>query len=382
MNSEFRQQIIERERSRIDQYEIIQPLGHGTYGQVSLVRHKPTEQVFALKEFFKKPKAQAKPDSQDEKEKESSPIWEGIPRSATREFAFLLQLNHPNIVRVYDFMLVPDTGSAYLVMEKAMTDLTNLFDTKKTTYLKNVTLELKTVKRMMYQILSGVQYLHSLGIFHRDLKPGNILFCSESQDVVRTLNTRMDCIKITDFGLARQYFQPLHPLHCDGIVVSLYWRAPELLLGAKHYGPAVDMWAVGCIFAQFFRGGRLLFVASHKDNIDQLHIDQLHRIFLILGKPTSQQWPEMEHLQNYRAALGEANALPPFPALSHDRLLNELRGGGGAGGGQVEVAMNTQQLETTRNFLSQFLQINPAQRITAEAALRHPFFADILFPAS
>merc|ERR1712091_33384 len=104
-----------------------------------------------------------------------------------------------------------------------------------------------TVKSFLWQILMGLRHLHSNWVVHRDLKPSNIL--------VMGAGAEMGKVKIADFGLARSFQEPLQPLAENGVVVTIWYRAPELLLGAKHYTHAIDLWAAGCIFAELLRLG-------------------------------------------------------------------------------------------------------------------------------
>ena len=104
--------------------------------------------------------------------------------------------------------------------------------------LKGVPIPEFTVKSLLWQLLNGLDYLIQNGIMHRDLKPANILVTSQGT------------VKIADLGLARNFNEPLQPFYnSDKIVVTIWYRAPELLLGSRHYTPAIDLWAVGCIFA-------------------------------------------------------------------------------------------------------------------------------------
>lgn len=134
------------------------------------------------------------------------------------------------------------------------------------------------LKSLVYQLFNGLLYLHSCHVLHRDLKPANILITSEG------------VVKIADLGLARVVHQPLQPLFAsDKVVVTIWYRAPELLMGAKHYNKAVDCWAVGCVMAELaslrpiFKGEEAK-LDSKKNVLFQR--DQLIKIFEVLGKPT------------------------------------------------------------------------------------------------
>jgi len=110
----------------------------------------------------------------------------------------------------------------------------------------------RVVKSIMWQILNGINYIHNNWVVHRDLKPSNILIMGKGPDYGR--------VKIADFGMARLFQQPLRALHYDGVVVTVWYRAPELLLGAKHYTKAIDMWAIGCIFGELLTSSPLFQV--------------------------------------------------------------------------------------------------------------------------
>jgi serine/threonine protein kinase len=90
----------------------------------------------------------------------------------------------------------------------------------------------------MIQILKGIHYLHSRTVIHRDIKGANILISSKGE------------VKLADFGLARLFYPGNERVHYTNRVVTLWYRAPELLLGARNYTDTVDMWSVGCVFAE------------------------------------------------------------------------------------------------------------------------------------
>lgn len=133
------------------------------------------------------------------------------------------------------------------------------------------------LKSLIYQLFNGLIYLHSCHILHRDLKPANILITSSG------------VVKIGDLGLARLIYQPLQPLFAgDKVVVTIWYRAPELLMGAKHYNKAIDCWAVGCVLAELaslrpiFKGEEAKL--DSKKNVP-FQRDQLLKIFEVLGTP-------------------------------------------------------------------------------------------------
>jgi cyclin-dependent kinase 8/11 len=133
------------------------------------------------------------------------------------------------------------------------------------------------LKSLIYQLLNGLQYLHDSHILHRDLKPANILI------------TLTGIVKIGDLGLARLTYQPLQPLFAgDKVVVTIWYRSPELLMGSKHYHKAVDCWAVGCVMAELaslrpiFKGEEAKL--DSKKNVP-FQKDQLLKVIEVLGKP-------------------------------------------------------------------------------------------------
>jgi serine/threonine protein kinase len=125
----------------------------------------------------------------------------------------------------------------------------------------------------MFQLLSSVAFVHSRRYLHRDIKPGNLLMSNY-------------LLKIGDFGLARALTEPSRPYTPE--VSTLWYRAPEVLLLHGRYGPELDVWSCACVFFELLTNKGLFKGDSE--------IDQVHKIFHILGTPTGQEWPEIAGL--------------------------------------------------------------------------------------
>ncbi|KHJ44871.1 kinase domain protein [Trichuris suis] len=193
----------------MQKYEKLEKIGEGTYGTVFKAKNRNSHEVVALK--------RVRLDDDDE----------GVPSSALREICLLKELKHPNIVRLYD--VVHSHKRLTLVFEYCDQDLKKYFDSL------NNEIDPQTVKSLMFQLLRGLAYCHSQNVLHRDLKPQNLL-----------LNKSME-LKLADFGLARAFGIPVRCYSAE--VVTLWYRPPDVLFGAKIYNTSIDMWSSGCIFA-------------------------------------------------------------------------------------------------------------------------------------
>ena len=249
---------------------------------------------------------------------------EGIPSTAIREISLLKELQHPNIVRLYD--VVHTDRKLTLVFEFLYQDLKKYID------ICDAGLDLPILKSFLYQLLNGIAHCHHHRILHRDLKPPNLLINREGQ------------LKLADFGLARAFGIPVRSYTHE--VVTLWYRAPDVLLGSRKYSTPVDIWSVGCIFAEMANGRPLVAGTSESDQLD--------RIFRLLGTPTLQDYPGIVQLPDY------SPDLPPYPPP---------RGG-------LASLVPTLPPDGVE-LLSVMLQYDPARRITAQAALEHPFFFDM-----
>lgn len=197
---------------------------------------------------------------------------EGIPGTAIREIALLKELQHPNVVRLYD--VVHTDKKLTLVFEYLDLDL------KK--YLDQVEggLELQIIKQLLYQLCRGIAYCHQQKVLHRDLKPQNLLINREGE------------LKLADFGLARAFGIPVRQYTHE--VVTLWYRSPDVLMGSRRYTAPVDVWSIGCIFAEMHTGRPLFPGANDADQLDQ--------IFRTLGTPSESSFPGIIDLPDYKPA--------------------------------------------------------------------------------
>lgn len=169
-------------------------------------------------------------------------------------------------------------------------------------------------------------------------------------------------VKIADMGLARVFQAPLKPLAENGLVVTIWYRAPEILLGSKHYTKAIDMWAIGCIFAELMIRTPLFPGAEKKPN--EFQNDQLQRIAYWCGKLTPEIWPDCVKLPNWNK-LQELNIDEKRPSFA-----------------QHSTTIIREYGQSALDLLNEMLHYNPMKRITAKEALQHPYFQQKRSPPS
>ncbi|KAJ1913738.1 serine/threonine protein kinase, CMGC, CDC2/CDK sub [Mycoemilia scoparia] len=312
--------------SSFDSFDIMEKLGEGTFGEVHRAVRKSTKQVVALKKVLM------------HKEKD------GIPITALREIKILKSLKHRNIVPLIDMVVrTPPKSlsnhndndksqqpSIYMVFPYMEHDLMGLIENKR------VSLTIPHIKLYMQQLLEGTAYMHKNNILHRDMKASNLLINNEGR------------LMIADFGLSRPY-NPKERNNMTGNVVTRWYRPPELLLGDLKYTEAIDVWGVGCIFAEM-----LLEKALFPGTSDA---DQIAVIVKLCGTPDNTSWPGWQSLDN-------ASVISSFkPFRRHVR----------------EHFMRFD--DHAADLLDKMLMLDPKQRITAAQALDHPFFQSPPFPA-
>lgn len=287
----------------MERYERLAKIGEGTYGVVYKAREVTTGKMIALKKI--------RLEQEDE----------GVPSTAIREISILKELAHPNVVNFKD--VVHADKKLYLVFEYLDQDLKRYMDSVEL-------LRPALIKSYLFQLINGIAFCHDRRVLHRDLKPQNLLIDKTGK------------LKLADFGLARAFGIPVR--HYTHEVVTLWYRAPEILLGARKYSTPVDIWSIGCIFAEMVRKAPLFAGDSE--------IDQLYKIFHALGTPNDEMWERVTELPEY------AQTFPKW----HKRHI-----------GDTVSNLDAQGLD----LLSKMLIYNPDKRISASKALQHPYFRDL-----
>lgn len=276
--------------------------------------------------------------------------------------ALCSELSHANIIKLHEIIL--EDKCIFMVFEYAEHDLLQIIHhhTQPTRH----PIPPSTVKSIMFQLLNGCQYLHANWVLHRDLKPANIMVTSGGE------------LKIGDLGLARLFNKPLHSLFSgDKVVVTIWYRAPELLLGSRHYTPAIDMWAVGCIFAELlslrpiFKGEEAKMDSKKTVPFQR---NQMQKIVEIMGLPIKEKWPRLVNMPEY-------SQLSTLSASQHSKsgqsslekwyysTINSHSSTSAPSSSNSSLGTEGYRL------LSGLLEYDPEKRLSAKDALLHPFFA-------
>ncbi|KAF2638935.1 Pkinase-domain-containing protein [Massarina eburnea CBS 473.64] len=307
--------------SKIGEYELLQKLGEGTFGEVHKARHNRTGQIYALKKIL----------MHNEKD--------GFPITALREIKLLKMLSHENCLKLEEMAVERPKAEGrkrailYMVMLYMDHDLSGLLDNPDVHFTE------PQIKCYMLQLFKGLRYLHDNHILHRDMKAANLLINNRGR------------LQIADFGLARHYDEPI-PQRGKGngearrdyttLVVTRWYRPPELLLQLRRYTPAIDMWGAGCVFGEMFKRKPILTGQS------DLHQAQI--IFELVGSPNDQSMPGWSILPGAEPvkAFGvhSGNLATRFRELNHEGL----------------------------DLLKQLMMLDWRKRINAIDAIDHPYF--------
>ncbi|KAK7272540.1 hypothetical protein RJT34_29198 [Clitoria ternatea] len=290
---------------RADSFEKLDKIGQGTYSNVYRARDLEQRKIVALKKV-----------RFDNLEPESV-------RFMAREIHILRRLDHPNVIKLEGLVTSRMSCSLYLVFEYMEHDLAGLASHPGLKFTE------AQVKCYMQQLLRGLDHCHSCGVLHRDIKGSNLLLDNNG------------ILKIADFGLA-SFFDPNQTQPLTSRVVTLWYRPPELLLGATYYSTAVDLWSTGCILAELYAGKPIM--------PGRTEVEQLHKIFKLCGSPSEDYWrkSKLPHAtifkpqQPYRRCVAETFKDFPVPAI---------------------------------DLIETLLSIDPADRGTSASALKSEFFS-------
>ncbi len=333
----------------IDCYDILEQVGEGTYGQVFKGRDKVTKEIVALKKIRFYSKAQ------------------GLPLTSLREIKILKQLKHENMVCLKEIVTSVGSrewktgasrnvnggtvaeeerrGDIYLVLEYVEHDLAGLLDTA-------FLFPIPAVKFVVKQLLKVLSHMHEHAYLHRDIKCSNLL-----------INNNYG-LKVADFGLARRL-----SLRSSGEgssaedaltnkVITLWYRPPELLLGSRQYGPAVDLWGVGCIMAELLTG-RPTFHGKNE-------MEQVNMIFKVCGTPNEKSWPNHKNLAYYEKMLPSVS----YPDVLDSHLRTMAKKRPMVMGEHWDDYMTREAIQLIKRLLT----LDPRRRCTAAAALSAGWF--------
>ena len=313
-------------------------LGEGTYGRVFKGLDTETNQPVAVKRAKVEIRSAG-----------------GVHFTTIREIKVMKRLNHPNLMNLVEIFNEEgeseELTSVSLVMPFMQTDLGSIFSDR------SVVFTMSHVKGIILQILSGLDFMHSHWFVHRDLKPANVF-----------LDTSSGICKIGDFGFTRTFGTAHTGIHnrkrpfggyMTPLVVTQWYRAPELFFGSSHYGAGVDIWATGCIFSEMLprqhdiknRSGCTrgpLFDASND-------VEQLQKIFELMGTPSDELWPLAKQLPKHLLF----THLPPPPVAWPETLFPE----------------SCKAAAGTSGFLQALLAIDPNDRLAADEALKNDYLS-------
>lgn len=295
-------------------------LGEGTYAIVyqGHLRDNPKKLV-AIKKFKIQPSQQR----------------EGLNVDTIREIKYLQEISHPSIVALLDVFSSKDQNINMVIEYFPNGNMEELIKDKTVSY------GAADIKAWMGMLCRAIYYCHSHFVLHRDIKPNNLLIAEDGE------------VKLADFGLARSFADPMHQM--TSVVITLWYRPPELLFGAKHYGGAVDVWSMGMVFAELLI--RRPYAAADLSDPEALatnvgELAQLQKISEAVGTPTEKVWPGVSQLPHF------VEASPVTPVREKTFYMQMFPAAGSAG---VDLLMD-------------MLKLDPRKRVTARGALEHEWW--------
>lgn len=368
-------------KTKINQkYHIVGFISSGTYGRVyKAVERNPKidttspttgKELYAIKKF--------KPEKEGENVQ-----YTGLSQSAIREMSLCTELTHPNLIHLVEIIL--EDKCVFMVFEYCEHDLLQIIHHH--TQPPRRAIPATMIKSILFQLLNGLHYLHQNWVMHRDLKPANIMVTSSG------------AVRIGDLGLARRFDKPLASLYSgDKVVVTIWYRSPDLLLGARHYTASIDLWAVGCIFAELL-SLRPIFKGEETkmDNKKTVPFqrNQMSKIVEILGMPKREDWPGIIHqpdFQQLQQLIISRGGMPPSLYPTSQSTLH--RQAHSANASQPPTGLETwynHQLRAGQyppadkdpsktpgklgfDLLTKLFEYDPDKRLTAAQALEHEYF--------
>lgn len=294
----------------MEKYVINGQIGEGAQGLVLKARNVSKDQDVALKKILIKR------------------TEDGLPVSIIREVKSLQQLQHPYVVELLDAF--PSGLDFIMVFEYMPTGLWEVLRDA------DISLTLAQIKTYMKMLLEGIAYVHGKRIIHRDLKPANLLISTKG------------ILKIADFGLSRLMWQDSSKAYSHQVATRWY-RAPELLYGARYYTSAIDMWSIGCIFGEMLNTSPLF--------PGETDIEQLAIVLKYLGSPTSESWPELTSLPDYNKISFSYHKSTTWESIIQDAQPDAI------------------------DLIRKILIYNSSRRLTAEQALCHKYFYSKPYPS-
>jgi cyclin-dependent kinase 7 len=287
------------------------PVGEGTYATVYLGHMKDDPKtIVAIKKF-----------------KKNADFKDGLSVDSIREIKYLQELSHPNIITLYSVFSSRDQNLNMVLEYLPLGDLEMLIKD-----IKHVAYAAADIKAWMGMLSRAVWFCHANFVLHRDIKPNNLLIAADGE------------LKLADFGLARSFAEPY--TNMTHSVITIWYRPPELLFGARQYSGAVDIWSMGMVFAELVL--RRAYCQGETD------ISQLERISENVGTPAEENWPGVSKLPNFVACEKEHF----HPVKGRDYYLRNFGTQGNEG---VELLMS-------------MLMLDPRKRKTARQILKHKWW--------